>query len=405
MTNVKLFIIYLLAALPLAVLGQVKLPYHQGDDWMKVVSRGGLLRHGDYFIKNNDGVSEFVSFDFVNGVGVGPKATFGKVLKDYSRIEIDEDVKWAEARQRLMAKGVIRYMMPPQYFGFLEVYGGQFTNDFDRYPPSSMIQQSLLCSVFGSTRHKLYEQTAAGIRLYGALSADVQLNVLVGWEKRRQLELHQFGYLFGTIDDTNVPYVHKKPFEGFATDQVVRFDAQIDYMPGRKIMLSDDMTATLQTEKPIFTLRQTSGINGGIRFLSYEFSVAGSRKGRLKDSNILYKASAGFYAINRKTLLMDMKSFNASRSMIQFQRSHNFMVFSLLGPYELSTTRPWLEFHSEWNRKWLYAQVHGVKVTGSPAHEELAAGVSYNNMYRLGMSAAFDDAKFRGISFNIMISL
>lgn len=380
-----------------------KLPKHKSDDWHTLIQQGGILRKDDNFIRIDDGIGCLTTFNYVDGFSLGPNLTFGKVLPDYSRFEIEENVKWAFSRETLNAELAVRYVFPPQFFGFLEVFGGKNTLDYDRYPIMSLNQRSLAASLFAWNHPKLYEQLTFGASLYGALGNDLQINALIAWEKRTQLENTRWTSLFGKKAKSNLPYIYHEPMEDYGEDKILRVDAQLDYIPGRKIYVTDDMTATMDSEKPVYSVRATSGWNGGLRYLSFDFSVVGMTEGWSDNQKILYQASAGFFAVRNKVLLMDMRHFDASNFV--FQRGFNLTLFSLLDNYELSTSKCWLEGHAEWNNPWFYGQVHFVKVPDRQAHEELSGGLSFSNRFRLGCSLGFNDLCWDGIALNFFLRL
>lgn len=395
--------ISLLFALPLALRGQANLPSYQAPEWLTLLAKGGVLRHDDFFVRIDEGLGSLVTMDYVNGFAIGPKATFGRMFKDYSRIEIDENIKWACSRETLMARGALRYVFAPQFFGFFELFGGQITNDFDRYPVMNDSERTLATSLFGWSHFKLYAQTTAGARLYGALSRDLQLTALVSWEKRRQLDNYRSTNIFGKHASDNVPVVDGKKIPSFDTDKILRLDWQIDYIPGRMIVVTSDLDAIARSEHPTFSLRGTTGIGGQLRYLSLEAMVSGRCDAWKENQKIVYQASAGFYPVRNKLLLMDMHHFDASQFVLQSKP--NIALFSLLDNYELSTSKPWIEAHAEWNSVLWYAQAHAVKVVSRQMHHELSGGFSLSSLMRLGATIGFDDLTFDGIAVNVVLKM
>ena len=387
----------------MALRGQAKLPLFQGSDWQTMLVKGGVLRNGDYFIRIDEGVGSLMTVDFVNGFAIGPKATFGKVLPDYSRIEIDENVKWACSREKLMARGALRYVFAPQYFGFLEVFGGRITNDFDRYPVMGDTERSFATALFGWNHFKLYEQTSVGARLYGALSSDLQLTALIAWEKRSQMVNHRTTSIFGKDASPNIPIVGGVPMADFGTDKILRLDWQIDYIPGRMIVVENDMNACSQSKYPTFSLRGTTGIGGQLRYLSLEAMASGMCDGWGKNQKIVYQASSGFFPVRNNVMLMDMHHFDASAFALQTKP--NIALFSLLDNYELSTSKPWVEAHAEWTNLLWYAQAHAVKVVGRQMHNELSGGMNLLNLMRVGVTIGLDDFNFDAVGINLVVKI
>lgn len=404
--SIRYILFSLLLALPVALLGQTKLPKHKSDHWTTLVVNGGILRSGDYFIRLDEGYGSFTQFNFVDGLSVGPRMTFGKVFKDYTRLEISEDVKWAAARKSLMATASVKYVLHPQFCGFVEVFGGKKTTDYDRYPVITENTRSLCASIFGWNHPKLYEQTIFGASIYGALSNDFQLNVIAEWERREQMENHIWRSIFGKRPDDNTPYVQGEAMEDYGVDKIFRLDAQLDYIPGRKVYVKDDLTSSMDSDKPVFSLRATSGWNKGLRFLSLDLSVLGMLNGWTPSQKIVYKASVGFFPVRNKMLLMDMRHFDAyDVSGFGFQNGFVPSLCIVLDNYELSTSKSWIEAHADWSNTFFYGQVHFIKVPDMPAHEEFSGGIKLGDNIRVGCAVGFRDLKYNGIAGILIIQL
>ena len=163
MKTARILIISLLFALPLALRGQAELPTQpettsrvvlprkEGVPWTQMLYTGGMVRFDDWFVKMRLGLADMTSMDYVNGISLGPRATIGRVLPDYSRIELDENVRWAFSREQLMARFALRYVFRPEMFGFAEVFGGKATIDYNRYPAMGEAQKSLQVCLVGAT--------------------------------------------------------------------------------------------------------------------------------------------------------------------------------------------------------------------------------------------------------------
>lgn len=401
--------------MPLALRGQAELPKQpepqqrvvlpkkEGIPWTQMLYTGGMVRHDDWFFKMRLGLADMTSMDYVNGISLGPRATIGKVLSDYSRIELDENVRWAFSREKLMARFALRYVFRPEMFGFAEIFGGKATIDYNRYPAMGEAQKSLATGMFGWSNYKLFEQTTVGVRYFGALTPEVQLTTVAAWEKRDMVENHRATNLFGKAAVPNDPLIHGKPMAPFETDKIFRLDWQIDYIPGRHVVVIDDLNAVAQSPYPALSIRATSGFNEGLRYLSLELLVSGMRKAWKENQQFIYQASAGYFPVNRKVLLMDRRHVRSSKFALQNEFA--LTKFSLLDDYELSTTKQWIEGHLEWNNGFFYAQSHGVKVLDCMFHQEFSTGITLINLLRVGCSVGFDDLKYDGIALNIDLKL
>lgn len=401
MTLYRQIIFYLLFALPLAMLGQVILPQSKGTDWSTMLQNGGFVRKNNKYIYLEQGYTYFVGMDFVNGYTLGPRATFGIVNKDYSRWELDEDIKWGFSRERLMAKGALRYVFQPQYFGFLEVFGGKFTHDFN-HDAIEDYQRQIATTLFGSSPIKLYDRTYVGIKGSVALNSFLQMRGEVSWDKRTQVENHRNRSLFGKKGGINVPYVHGEAMPDFGEDKLMRMQLGFDFTPGRRIFVQDDMHSTSASRYPTFSLLSSAGFNDGLRYLSLDLSVDGTYKIASKSNQILYFASGGFFPVRKQLLLMDYHHFDTSTSLWRWRKTITWTT--LLENYELATTEKWIQGHVEWDYKHLYSQLHAIKTPGMPSHEEIAFGVEYFGN-RIGVAVGFKDMDYYKAAVRLIINL
>lgn len=386
----------------MTLLGQAKLPRHESEGW-RVLLNGGILRHGDYFISNH-GISDFYSFDYVNGYNYGPELTLGKVRKDLSRLEIDINTKYADSRNVLMSKGAVRYVLKPEYNGFFEVFGGQFTSDFDHQPMMNQLNKEYALVLFGWDKSKLYEQTSAGVKGSIALNEDFQIKGQIGWERRRQLQNYRLRNTFRKKGNPNIPKVQHKNYPDFETDNATLFETGLVYSPGRQLFMSDDLTLLEKNSKPIYSLKVSGGVNHKhMEFLSLELATGGTHSHQDDGYEFGYYASAGFFPVRNNVLLMDYHHFDATHFL--WQTSYRISWFSLLDEYELSTSKSWIEGHVEWDWQYFYTQAHAVKVPDMPSHEEISCGMKYGTIVRLGLSIGFDDASFDGVAFNFIYKI
>ena len=431
----------LLCALPLAMLGQTSLSVpparpglkkYETDGWLKLWLEGGMIRTRDaqnrdkrtgrHYLVIENGISSLVNMDYVDGYMFGPQFRLGYLDDRYGRWELDTDVKYACGRNTWMYQGALRYVLPPEYFGSVEVFGRSFTTDFDSNPIMPRRYQLLASGLFGWNGFKLYGSNSMGVKGDVALSGDFQLSGVVWYEDRERMVNHRKRNVFRVVGEDNLPRLRGHDVTAFAADPLLnwnrehltRLQMQLDYCPGRKIIVTDDMHAKERLVNPTLTLKGDAGFDEtAVRFVSLELSI---RQTELELSPkrhwLSYYGAAGFFPLRKEVSVPDWKHFDASHYLWQTRNSLTW--FSLLTNYELSTSRNWCEAHAEWlseemllsrlTDSWLneYLQVHYVTVAGHRPHTELSYGIDLVKQIRMGVSCGFDGSEFDGWAFNLI---
>lgn len=437
--------ICLLLVLPMASLGQTNLPKYESKGWWSTLYKGGLIRtredgrrEGSRYLILKDGLSGWFGVDYVNGFNYGPDLTLGRVMSDYSRWEVDVDLKYSVEREELMERLVLRRILRPEYFGYVELFGQRFTEDFDSDPLMSANHRATATSLFGWNAYKLYLKTAFGARGSVALTGELQLDAGVWWEGRERMVNNRKRNVFRVIGEDNYPRMRGYdptvaeycPLTNWKQDQLVRMDMQLSYSPGRWILVKDDMHSSATSDNPVFAFKASVAYNGnwrdgadygtlqedasrdeeicwgyGVRYLSLELNVSQQQK-KGKDQ-WRYFGSAGYFVVRNNIGLADMRHFDASHFL--WQESNTLTWFSLLTNYELSTSKRWVELHGEYLRQHnkafgQYVQAHYLSVVDHCPHYELSYGWQLPGEMRIGLSAGMDGSTFDGLGFNLILS-
>lgn len=422
----------------------LRVPRKQQDRWLKTLIEGGMRRwDNDYLTLDCGAISSLASMNYVDGYKWGLQGiALGRIFTDCSRIELRPRVMWAQDRHVWMGGATLRYHITPSRYGFVEVNGGKWTEDFDRNPVLTEQANSLFSSLFGWNHAKLYERINAEIRGSIALTGVVQFSGYFNWEQRELMENHRLHGLTKAKGEPNVPenYIIEPQFLDLRTAPQFRWNLwtagfQIDYVPGRKIHVLNDVDAETSSSLPIFSLRVESGwnrpdaddVNRG--FLSVDLSAAYIFKEEKNPHELRTFAAMGGYLIRKDVDLMDFRHFDAQafswgehkdRAGYAFNSRTlgDLPQFALLKNYELSTDRCWLEAHAEWNiggqglSRWIakhgvhdYLQLHTVKVDGAPIHTELDYGIDVIQRLRLGVALGINDGKWDGAAFTFNAKL
>ena len=420
----------------------VRLPAKEPTPWTDFVLEGGLLRHGDWYWMQRDGVSDLVSMNFVDGYLWGPSGTtLGRVLgPGGSRLELRPTVRYADARHAWVAHGAMRYVFQPERFAWAELFGGQGTDDFDAAPVLDEPWRGVAAAIFARGDFRLYERTAAGLRASFAASRALQLSGRLSYEGRRRLANHRRRNLFRAVGAPNVPQVHGRDAADGAwwlrrRERLLRLDLQADYVPGRTLYVMDDLTTLAHSVLPTFTLLASAGgdLEGRapfMRFLSLEGRVAQVLTAPGEVHAWRYLVAGGAFPARRDASLPDWHHLDASSFWWQRPEPHPAVAgpadtrrmgdlthFRLLTAYELSTDRAWAEAHFEWNSTRMalgrlvqddalreFLQLHLAQVASAPLHTELTYGLDLGRQLRLSATVGLDGGAWDGAAFTLSIS-
>lgn len=437
----KLLICCLLCLLPLVATGQTSAPYvamKPGVEWYEMVTQGGMLREDVDFLSKNrgrymimpNGLQDIISMNFVDGFSAGLHSTLGVMKLDRSRWELEETVRWAFNRKQLVAKGALRYILPVEYETFFEIYGGQHAEDFDRDPVMPLSHSLMASGICGWNNYKLYERTSAGFRFSTPITFDLKMTADLGWERRRALENSRWTNFFGAHADSNDPRVavphtaHERMlYDGPIDAELARASVRFDYLHQRSLLVVDDMTLRETLDYPLLSLLLDMGVGKNrdadrFRFLSVDMRASQTLTLPREDDQLSYMASTGFMMRHGTIGLADMHHFDASS--FWWQKKQDVSRFALLGNYELSTPKSWVEGHVEWNSRRMlfnqlvpreyviwreFAQLHAVKVPDHYLHWEAQYGWDIMKTIRVGVSFGFDDAIYRGTAVTMVLDL
>jgi len=422
----------------------LRVPRKEQDKWLKTLTEGGMRRWDNDFLKlDGSVVGCLISMNYVDGYKWGIQGiTLGHIYRDCSRVEIRPRVMWAQDRHVWLGGGTLRYHITPSRYGYVELNGGKWTEDFDRNPVLTEAASSLISSLFGWNRVKLYERINAEFMGSIAMTGVSQFSGYFNWEQRALMENHRVHGLTKAKGDSNIPknYIVEPHLLNLQTAPQQRWNLwtagfQIDYVPGRKIHVLNDMDVETSSNLPTFSLRVDGGwnhpdadeVNRG--FLSIDLSATYTFLPEGSPHVLKTYASLGGFPVHKDVDLMDFRHFDAGtfswgenneRTGYAFNSRTlgDLLQFALLKNYELSTDRCWLEAHAEWNlggqglSQWIekygmhdYMQAHLVKVDGAPLHSELGYGIDMIKKLRLGVAVGLDDGKWDGVAFTFNAKL
>jgi len=388
------------------------------DSWLT----GGFHRsRTGWYLEMPSGIGDLVSSNFVDGYSLGPHTTFGRILANRNRWEIEETVRYALDRKAWLAKGALRWYAPIEQGMMLELHGGRHTEDFDHDPYMSAGQNSMAAALFAFDDAKLLERTEAGIRFALPLGAAFDLTGNLSWERRARMENHLYKSLFGVEVEDNTPRIRQQDalherilYDGPVDGEMGLLNLQLSYQPHRTIYVYDDMTCDVRSSAPLFALKADAGM-GKWRYLSLGLEVSQQIAVAGADGLFSYHLGGGGILHHGELSLVDWHHFNANR--FWWQNRYHLSHFALLSNYELSTDRSWIEGHVEWlsNRQFLtrlspdsrqvreYVQLHSLLVPDRPFHWEFHYGIEAAGVLRLGF--ALDTDGYQIHNFGIVFSL
>lgn len=393
-------------------------------NWGRLLWDGGLMISSNLnYIQVPGGLNDLSGMNFVDGYTLGPQATFGHFMSDNSRWEVYENVRWAFSRRALMGKGALRWYSPVDRSAMVELYGGQFTEDFDSSPILSTFMQEFAAVVCAWNHCKLLERTNAGMRTSFLLSNDLKLNLDAGWERRRSMTNHRRTNSFGAHPQTNDPLIRDdqsakelQDYQGPIDGELGYLGLQLTYCPKAKHVIYDAMTSQMTTSYPTWNLNVDLGA-GSWHFASVGLDLSQQISLGTGVNRISYFLSGGGILKHGELGLADWHHFDASTFF--WQNSRSVSRFAMLEPYELSTDKYWAEGHVEWSSGNLflsrfakqpgeldeYVQMHVAKVPGHRAYCEMQYGIDLMQMMRFGVAIGFDNLTCRGAAFTMSLDV
>lgn len=412
--------------------GQTSAPYvpkHPSDSWYTLLTRGGMKRSQQgWYMNLPNGLQDLIVMNYIDGYSYGPHAIWGHVNQDRSRWELEETLRWAESRERWVAKAALRYVWPVEWQSYISVYGGQHMEDFDEDPVMPQ-QQSLMASgLFGWNHNKLLERTQAGIKFSTAVTVSTLLTADLRWERRRGKENLRNRNMFGTPAESNVPRIRNGSDEpeltlygGPVDAELAKACLQFDFMSDPTLYVVDDMVSMLSSQSPHYCLKLDFGQGVGaqyrnMRFISLDMSVRQSLALARDYDQLRYYLSAGAMLTHGDVGLADWHHLDASR--FWWQRSDGLTRFALLDNYELSSDRWWSEAHVEWSSERMLltrltevaglrerVQIHVAQVASHPVHCEYRYGWDLFGQLGLDVTFGFDDFRSAGAALGLTLNL
>lgn len=422
----------LLFMLPVGALGQTALHYvkpHASDPWNTLLLHGGMKRNeGGWYMQLPNGIHDLLVMNYVDGYSYGPHAVWGHFNKNHSRWELEETVRWAESRNRWVAKAELRYVLPAEWQSSVSVYGGQHMEDFDENPIMTLQQSLMATGIFGWNSYKLLERTQAGLHMTTPVTGYLQLTGDMRWERRRSKHNSRSRNLFGKWAESNVPRIRDEAdepslalYEGPVEAELLKASLQLDLQRDITIYVIDDLTSLRVSPEPLYSLRLEMGQGIGsrwqkMRFLSLDLGVRHTIRLNRRVDRLKYYASCGAMIHNGEVGLADWHHLDASR--FWWQSTEGLTRFALLDNYELSSNRWWSELHTEWSTDHLLftrltrtegfretLQFHLAKVAGRQTHWECQYGWDLFGQLGLGISVGYNNIKCAGVAFSMMLNL
>lgn len=392
--------------------------------WMDaVVGPRATFRHGRYSLSLHDGVSGVIGSNFVDGFRLAPHLTWGVLLPDSSRLELEEHAGWAFSRRRVFGQATLRYLRPTGLV--CELSGGQAATDFNVHTMMQPTMVSLTTGLFAWSHYKFLIRTWGEVRLTMPLDEGRRktLSVWGGWTQRQQTDNHRRTSFFGVRPQDNTPRLH---VPGSASD-MMRYDGPVDarlWQLGAR-MAWPAVALTGEGGWGHYAGGNPHKADSHFRFLRLGIETQTRRlTGRADDVLDLY-ATVGTTLRHGTLGLADWRHTHASRFWWHRPR-HGLHSFAMLDDYELSTDGWWAEAHAEWSsrdfllsrvagglREYLqlralcvatpsaYADLPGAH-TVSRLHWETAYGWQLDKDLRLAVNVGFDNLTCRKASFSFI---
>ncbi|HEX2609290.1 MAG TPA: DUF5686 and carboxypeptidase regulatory-like domain-containing protein [Flavisolibacter sp.] len=215
---------------------------------------------------------------------------------------------------------------------YFQLAGGKRLSQINKDNPIDALTNSFYTLFYKRNYMKLYENWFGSLEYNNRTESGVTMNFNATWEDRIPLE-NSTDYSFFYKDRTflpNHPYeLETVPFE---KQQALVVSGTVSWQPGQYYMQLPTGKVPLGSDKPVFELQYTKGIDkvlgSDADFDKWKFSVS-DRLNLKIDGEFRYRLSVGGFLNDRKVGLPDYQHFNGNQTFYNFKYLNSFQ----LAPY------------------------------------------------------------------------
>ncbi|MDR3118508.1 MAG: DUF5686 and carboxypeptidase regulatory-like domain-containing protein [Mediterranea sp.] len=354
-------------------------------------------------------------YNVVDGYWAGIKLTAGIRPGRQTKLSFTPAVYYATARKKWLGAGRLTLDYAPRRLGKLSLSAGILSADFNGESGESRIINGISSLLFARNGIKFYDKRFLSIDNEIELANSLLLSTGFTWQKRNALENKVEKSLFGKQVEPNLPLMQP--------DELLKASVALQYTPAHYYRMSQGRKRYLQSEYPTFTVRYERTFPCGDAgkpsptFQRMELSAEQETTFGLFN-RIHWFVNGGAFRDAAHMQFPDYKHFAASRIPVT-ERSLD-QGFALPGNYAYSTPTRWAQANISWYTPYILLKhleflkkkrydealhLRALAVYKKSPYWEAGYSIGQSDLYRVGIFAGFEQAKFNAAGVTISLPL
>lgn len=366
------------------------------------VEYGGLIR-------------AFREYNFVDGAWLGQTIKMNIRFDKKHKLTISPYAYYTTGRKKVLYGSDMEFRYAPLKLGRLNILAASVSEDFN---PNgiSRLDNTFSSAFFRKSDNSLYQKDF--IAAYNTIDLANGLQLTTGFEiaKRYGLDNHSDWGIWGNPDKIKPNLYANDRFDA------VSYSAKLSYSPYAYYSIYNGRKEYRKITSPTFTIEYREGFSSWLTNNSRYRKLQGSISQYIKLSyfnNIDYRIEGGsFLGSTAKTHFADYQQFNTSRqySLTDFP----FDTYTLLGNYEASTDRYWINTQINYRSQYLLLKrlsfLQSLPITENihfknlytpdfSSYTEVGYSVDLMNLLNVGAFTSFRKAKYDAFGLRLSFNL
>lgn len=369
----------------------------------------------NFNIKYGGLIRAFREYNFVDGAWLGQKIQMNIKVNKNKKLTILPYAYYTSGRKRILYGNEIEFTYAPLKLGKLNISAASISED---YNPNgiSRLDNTFSSALFRKSDNFFYQKNSFSIANEIDLANGLQLTTGFEIAERYGLSNHSDWGIWG-----NPEKIKSNPYSNESFD-AVSYSLRISYSPYAYYVIKDGRKEYRKITSPTFTIEYKEGFSSWLTNNSRYRKLQGSISQKIKLSyfnNIDYKVEGGgFMGSTKRTHFSDYQHFNTSRkySLADFP----FDTYTLLGNYEASTSRYWINSQINYRSQYLLLKrlpfMQSLPMTENlhlknlytpdlDLYTEIGYSVDLLRLFNAGAFTSFHKTKFNAFGLRLSFNL
>jgi hypothetical protein len=356
-------------------------------------------------------------YNFVDGVWLGQRLTFGVDFSKKYSLGIYPSVHYVTARQTVNwhVGGAFNYA--PERNGQFIVFGGNYTSNFNRISGGSRLVNSIFSLVNARNAIKLFQRQYVAVSNRIDAANGFFVTASVNYDKRNALENKMSYNFFGKEPSPNLPGEQLIPMPDNTLTKVA---VELEYTPRYHYRIKDGRKRYAHSKYPTFTLNYEKGIaTDNDRPASFDKAEFGICQQILFNAfnRLEYLANTGTFFSSKRVYFPDFKHFSNNEL---FFTTNPLLNSFRLSNYSYSTDKSWAQIHLSYTSSYLFIKnlpflqkhlfeesiyVRTLFIPGTN-YSETGYSIGFFKMVEAGVFVGFKKGKYdaAGFTFSLLLN-